>query len=615
MCGIFGYLGPKSEQIDSESIVKALYHRGPDDQGVRIWDDGVFVQTRLSIIDVDSQCKFPLATPDGKVTIVFNGEIYNYQELRRQTSDYPFQTETDTEVILAAYQKWGIDCLQKLRGMFAFVIRDETQGRVFGAIDRFSIKPVYYTLSEGELAFSSELKVFETAGYQLRPNFKLIYDYLEKGLMNHCEETWFENIYQLRPAQYFLYDQNGFSINKYWDLDPEAVDEFSESKTRRLVESIDDEFDTVIDYHLKSDMEVGLSLSSGLDSNIILDYLIEKIYRAKLKCFTFSYRNTIYDEEARLPSIGHHVPHIEKIITPVTNENLLEGFKQDVLHMEEPSLGAATHGSYLNYQAAKSHNIKVLLDGQGADELFAGYQHYGHKYLYQLSTTGHHDLLNETYKSFQVCHESDGASIPPLDAILTQQQNASALMTNDAKSMSSHYLSDDFVETFEQGDLEFSEPYSCLVKNAMYRDLMCTKIPRLLRYQDKISMAHSIEVRVPFLDHVFVEKIFSIPTHRLLQRGIPKYLERLWARSRKLDALFDMSKLYVSTPQREWLKEVKDSISERINSSSLHKLGLINLDKLRKQFDEFVRQPDPGNSFFIWKFLNTEYWFDQFIKS
>ncbi len=606
MCGIFGYFGD-TNSISTAPILTALSHRGPDDQAIYHFEDGFLVHTRLSIIDVSSNGRQPMSNHNKKIWIVFNGEIYNYLELKKQLPDYPFKTKTDTEVILAAYEKWDTACLQRLRGMFAFAIIDREKNKVFCATDRFSIKPLYYYYDSKTFIFSSEIKPLLHVLKKMAANYQAIYHYLSSGALNYSKETFFKNIEQIPPAHYLISENNKIHQYRYWDLEYNPLERYEpHSLTEELKSNINDAFNL----HMRSDVEIGVSLSSGLDSNYILNWMTEETQKKEINCFTFSYQNTNYDEVFLNPSLNQF-KNINHFITPICKNNLIDELKNDIYWMEEPSLGLLTHAALQNYATAKKNGIKVLLDGQGADEIFGGYQYYYHRYIHMISKKNL-TASQAVYNQFKTFHKTAGIQVASYQEIIQKKPNCDILQANDATSMSSHFLTKDFSNTFQGSFLPIKKPTHCDVKNAIYNDLFYLKIPRLLRFQDKASMSQGVEVRVPFLDHKLVEYIFNIPTLALLQNGQPKFLLRQLANKTALSKLSLQPKLYVSTPQREWIRASKDLIMDRLNSPSPQIKTLVDIPTLKKHFMEYCETPTLGNSFFIWKYLNIDLWFEIF---
>ncbi|MBI2027713.1 MAG: asparagine synthase (glutamine-hydrolyzing) [Deltaproteobacteria bacterium] len=610
MCGIYGYFGNTSS-IDTSLILKKLLHRGPDNQGVHYFSEGLFAHTRLSIIDTADRGRQPMSSACGNYTIVFNGEIYNYVELKKKIRNYSFVTETDTEVILAAYIKWGVSCLEYFRGMFAFAIMDRASNHVFCATDRFSIKPFYYYHDSSTFTFSSEIKPLLITKKNISPNYTMIYHYLSSGGLNFSHETFFDKIFQLQPSHYLIFKKGKLSTHRYWDLS--YSDEVSISVDRSTQE-IRERLEEALHLHMRSDVDVGLSLSSGLDSHYILNWMRRNKPSSKISCFTFSYLNTNYDEAFLNEKSLNQNKEINYFITPIQKGHLIDELKNDIYWMEEPSLGLATHGAFLNYQTAHHKKMKVLLDGQGADEIFGGYQYYMHHYIRHVFKENPSEAQT-LYQKFKLFHNQAGLEIDSFTDMTQKNLPNLYLQANDATSMSSHDLSNDFKNTFKESFINFQVNISCPVKKAMYLDLFYLKIPRLLRFQDKCSMSQSIEVRVPFLDHRLVEYLFNLPTQLLLESGQPKFLLRSLAHKFNLKHLISKPKLYVSTPQREWIKNSRELILDRLHSACPEVKAIMDIEKLKEKFIAYCESDTLGNSFFIWKFLNMDVWFELYHDS
>jgi len=607
MCGIFGVVGEPREPSArlQAGVIDALRHRGPDGDGAERFDGGWMAHTRLAIIDLSASGRQPMRNARGTTWMTYNGEIYNYRELRQELSDYPFRTHTDTEVILAAYDRWGLVCLERLRGMFAFGLWDAARRTLLCATDRFSIKPLYYAMDGGRFLFSSEVKALARAGLALQPNEAALHDYLVFGLLDHGEETLFEGVQQLRPGSFLTYADGRLSVNRYWDLRDAAAKE-TVSPEHAVAEKLRES----VRLHLRGDVEVGLSLSSGLDSNVLQALACEAQPERPLQCFTYAFSGTPYDEWARNPSGRLHAG-VQCRAVEITPDGFLKGLRQLITTMEGPVGGLGIYGYWRNAELASSCGIKVLLDGQGADELFAGYRYYYKEKLQQRWERGEREAARDEHAQLQRVH---GETSQPFETWMAAQTKDTLVLAPDGTALTSDYVAPAFAGRFLTRRSDWPEPSRCAVKNAMYRDLFLLKIPKLLRFQDRCAMAWGVEVRVPFLDHELAELLFSAPTDTLLEGGLTKSLMRRIAAGLLPAERLHIPKLYVSTPQREWIKTVlREPLEAMIDTSALAAAGFIDPEVLRAQYRAYVAQPALGNSFFIWKFLNLELWWDAFF--
>ncbi len=617
MCGVFGYIGDRTQGVPVDEVKRLLHHRGPDDNGSRIFaGEAVFIHTRLSIIDLSSKGRQPMSNKDQTVWIVYNGEIYNYIELKEELSDYAFTTSSDTEVILAAYERWGEMFLARLRGMFALGVYDSREKKLICAVDRFGIKPLYYFHDDEKFIFSSEVKPLWAAGIKLEPDDRAIYDYMVYGLLDHNERTFFKDVRQLRASHYTVYQDGKVNIYRYWDLDQEKRDSDEYLCMEQLV---DRKLRESISMHLRSDVEYGLSLSSGLDSNLLRCMISEMADVNKpLQCFSFCYAGTDYDECTCLREECDEMG-IRYNKSNIMSKNVLTELPTIINIQEGPIGGAGIYAFWHNMKLASERGIKVVLNGQGADEIFCGYKYYYENWLAELyenndvvSLTHQLDLYNKEHSTdFKLSDQN-------FEKLLLSWRESAAVKASDGTSLDAHqYLTESFMRDSKHSPIIFPQKYRSRTKNSMYIDLFYKKIPKLLRFQDKCSMCWGVEVRVPFLDHILAEAVFSLPVSKLINNGKTKSLLRAAAQkyNDSLNSLYsEQIKKYMPTPQREWLKfELAGKVKEMIADSVLHEKGYIDKYELMRQYDEYIREEKLGNSFFIWKFINLELMFRNFF--
>ncbi|MEC3907347.1 asparagine synthase (glutamine-hydrolyzing) [Tamlana sp. 2201CG12-4] len=562
MCGIAGIIGSDNYQFEIHKMLESQAHRGPDFTGT-YFDNGFATlgHNRLSIIDLSSNANQPFKDITKRFTIVFNGEIYNYLELRdRLKNDYDFQTSSDTEVLLAAFVKYGKTCLKMLNGMFSFAIWDNLNKELFAARDRFGIKPFYYSYNNNKLIFSSEIKAIHKAGSDKIPNENVWSGYFINGSYGAPNETFWKDINQL-PAGHFLEYSNGHvKVEKWYDFvdrvrhQPKLTNyqEAQEEYIRLLVDSIKLRF--------RADVPVGFNVSGGLDSSALLALAnISQNDISKIEAFTFYTNNEDYDELPWVEQIiGIYNNPLNKVLMSSNEVVSISKTISDI--QDEPYGGIPTLAYSKLFASASKKGIKVLLDGQGMDEQLAGYDYY----------------RNASNVTIQGIHKSP---------------------------FRKNMLSDAFIELASKKD--HPKPFNSTVKNTQYRDLFYTKIPRALRFNDRVSMAHSTELRVPFLDYRLIEFAFSLPTEfkikdnqgkQILRDVISKYVDKkvTYAPKRPLQ-----------TPQREWLGEdLKGYVENCINSikSSEYK-SWFNIKELDLEWNRYLAG-DNQSSFHIWQLIN-----------
>jgi asparagine synthase (glutamine-hydrolysing) len=494
-------------------------HRGPDFAG-KYLDEGYVVlgHNRLSIIDLSSQSNQPFKDNSGRYVLVFNGEIYNYIELKEDLLDlYDFKTESDTEVLLAAFIVYGESCLQKLNGMFAFAIWDNQEKKLFAARDRFGVKPFYYSFYKSSFYFSSEIKALHAAGISKIPHEKVWASYFVHGSYGMPNETFWEDISQL-PGGHFLVIKNQQTIiQKWYSFEDEVTKQpqnltFEQAK-KKYVELLKDS----IKLRFRADVALGFNISGGLDSSVLLAF-VSDLYNSQLltpnsqpliNAYTFYTNNLDYDE----------LPWVEKMLitthNPLTKVLLQANEVPDLAkkmswQQDEPFGGIPTLAYAKIFEQARIDKVFVLLDGQGMDEQWAGYDYY-------------------------------------------TQENEATLQGVTGSPFKSNILSDSFLAKAVKPN--YPKPFEDEVLNKQFRDLFYTKIPRALRFNDRISMLYSTELREPFLDYRLVEFAFSLPLDFKIRDGQSKYMLREIASEYLASDLVFAPKRALQTPQREWLSE------------------------------------------------------------
>ena len=562
MCGIAGIIGPEIKKSDIDLMLGSIAHRGPDARGV-YWDKdfAILGHNRLSIIDLSHDADQPFSDPSGRYHLSFNGEIYNYRELKQEIgSKYNFRTQSDTEVLLAVFTIYGKDCLEKLNGMFSFAIWDNKDKKLFAARDRFGVKPFYYFRAPSKFIFASEIKALRSIK-PAKPDEKVWANYLCFGSYGLPSETFFERIEQL-PAGHFLeYKGTNLSIGKWYDF-PERINNISSEYSKeeiksRYLELLKDS----INLRFRADVEIGFNISGGIDSSLLLA-LVNAYHKNKnIKAFTFYTGDKRYDE---LPWVEKMIQYtgnpLEKVM--LTPEEVPELAKIISNYQEEPYGGIPTLAYAKVFQKAKSSGIKVLLDGQGMDEQWAGYDYYRSK-------------VNSVVQG-----------------------------TGKSSSFRANVLQRDFQDLACKP--KYPQPFENRLQNLQYRDLFYTKLPRALRFNDRISMAYSTELREPFLDYRLVELAFCLPDSFKINGDTHKYLLREIIGDYVPDKISVAPKRPLQTPQREWLgKELCQFVDESLEGlKGSYVSNWFKHDLIKKEWNLY-QEGEKQNSFFIWQWINA----------
>jgi asparagine synthase (glutamine-hydrolysing) len=545
VCGIAGIIDFRNQKIDFETLKKmtdVVSHRGPDGEGhwVSIGETVGFGHRRLSIIDLSENGAQPMHFLNFRYTITFNGEIYNYIELKQNLlkKGYVFNTNSDTEVVLASYHDKRENCLNDFDGMFSFAIYDSLNNTVFCARDRFGEKPFHYSMYNGGFYFGSEIKQLWAAGVPKKMDQEKLLNYINSGEIEDSNEptkTFYSNIKKLNAAHYTLIHIDNPEIHqvKYWDIDLSAP-KFSGS-IEEAAEEFYSLFKESIRLRLRSDVPVGSSLSGGLDSSSIV-MLIDQLKGNEIEQNTFSarFKNFHKDEGEHIQKVVESCKNVKVHYTWPDKVYFEEVFDKVVIHQDEPFGSASIVAQYAVMQLAKEQGVTVLLDGQGADEQLAGYLPYYHQYLNQLFYHSKRKYqiefqkFNEMHPNFEV---HDFAKNRTLRMKLGELKRKLIFQDLPMKNQLSEYL---------------------------YKDTVTGGLKELLRYADRNSMAHSREVRLPFLSHKLVEFIFSLPDEYKLNNGWTKFVLRKAMTTTLPESIcWRVDKIGYEPPQRDWLSNPK----------------------------------------------------------
>jgi asparagine synthase (glutamine-hydrolysing) len=542
-------------------------HRGPDGDGLYVDPTGSagLAHNRLSIIDLSEAGSQPMTTGDGRLWLVFNGEIYNYVELKRELAGYPFHSQTDSEVILAAFRRWGPACLDRLVGMFAFALWDEREQTLLVARDRFGVKPLHYwRKDDGTLFFASDVRALHAAGCPAAPDPVAWATYLATGLSDHTSRTFWRDIAALPPGHSMVWKNGTLRISCWYDLadrvGPE-LDASPESDVRReYLELLEDS----VTLRFRADVPVGINLSGGLDSSALLA-LVHRVQGADsdVTAFTFTTGDPEYDElpwvarmlaRTRHPSIVCELPARD---VPALAEAVQE-------HLQQPFGGLPTLAYARLFERARAAGVIVLLDGQGMDEQWAGYDYF--------------DRAAQAGARFV----QGGRDAPVRPECLVPEFLALA-------------------EPFEP-----PRPLVDSISNLQYRDARFTKLPRALRFNDGVSMRASTELREPFLDHRLFEMALRQPATRKIHNGRRKVLLRDML-THLVDArVVEAPKRPLQTPQREWLRGPLRRWAAECIDEALDAYGgsWLRPDAVRREWASYCAGGS-DNSFFVWQWVTA----------
>ncbi|OSZ82179.1 asparagine synthase (glutamine-hydrolyzing) [Chitinophagaceae bacterium IBVUCB1] len=590
MCGIAGIVGTGGIFVeDVVSMTDAIAHRGPD--GAGHWANSsnsvCLGHRRLSIIDLSDNASQPMHSKDGRYTIVFNGEIYNYIELKEELikQGIQFKSDSDTEVLLQLYSQKGADCLNDLDGMFAFAIWDEQTKQLFCARDRFGEKPFYYSYQQGKkFVFASEMKALWKVGVSTTFNNKMVYRYVnDKYYLQNNEDlsqTFFQDIYQIEPGHFLTIDASlSLSKRKYWDLNYRSVN--NEISFDDAVEEFKHLFTTSVGRRLRSDVPVGSSLSGGLDSSSIV-CTIHQYFKPHQHTFSARFPGYEKDEGKYIDKVLQKTG-VKGYTTYPDSEKFIDEISCFVYHQEEPTAGASQYAQWEVMKLAKQHGVIVLLDGQGADESVTGYNHYFNYFLRELHFSGREDLLRLEQKSNTAIHnriipETAYNFLPDSKQKVSKSFMLSPVLKSlwlSYRAKGSFFTKDFLMDVLPEKNTETYIPAT--LNEMLWYDATRGNLQTLLRYSDRNSMAFSREVRLPFLNHKLIEFLFTLPPEFKIHNGWSKYIMRKSMEQLLPEEIcWRKDKIGYEPPQQDWFASSK--MKDKLHNAQdiLKKEGIVN---------------------------------------
>jgi asparagine synthase (glutamine-hydrolysing) len=603
MCGIAGFTGSNRELLGR--MLDSIIHRGPDGVGMEVNEHVSIGMRRLAIVDIDGGNQ-PLYNDDRSIALINNGEIYNAPELRRdlEAAGRRFVTDhSDTEVILRGYEEWGQDVVTHLTGMFAFVIWDATRAELFLARDRLGIKPLYYVQRGSNLTFASEIKaLFQDSTIPRRENVAVLQRFLLFRVHDATEETFFEGVKRLLPGHTMTVGADGIrGIRRYWE--PSVNLEFSGSRSDdSYAEEFAALFDRVVARHLLSDAPVGVPLSGGLDSSGVVCTVAE-LMRAgtdvhtggRLHSFSALYPGQTIDESEYIHEVESFTGSIPHYAYPDLDEFWNE-MTEWIWYQEEPTIASAPYAYYCVYRVASEH-VKVMLSGNGGDELLAGYIPYFRAYL--TSARDQHrwfaaarELVQGADLYRRYLGEAVRSRLPSRGGLLSMRP----LLADRDGGLAG---------------LDFRADRN--LNRRLAQDVLAYSTPNLLRYEDKNSMAFSIEARVPFLDHELVEYIFNLPIDQKIDGGWNRAVYRRAMKGRIPEKnRLRRSKIGFTNPEQVWIRRRAREMRAVFDSRECRGRGIYNNDRLVHDFDAWLAGA-PGDPLIFWRTMVTELWMQRYV--
>lgn len=629
MCGIVGIINRDNRSVYRNIVLEmiaALKHRGPDGTDFYFNKNIGLGHTRLKIIDLSEKGKQPICNEDKTIWLTANGEIYNYKSMKDELEKkgHIFRSNTDIEVIVHSYEEWGIYCLDKINGMFAFALYDQKNEKVFLVRDRLGIKPLFYYKDDKRIIFASEIKaILVNRDVQRKIDIKSFHNYLSLNYVT-APYTLFKNIFQLLPGYYLEIHNNHMIKKRYWDIS--FVENNEKRKEREWLDEFDDLLFQSVKRRLMSDVPFGAFLSGGMDSSSIVYYMTQ-ILLNKVKTFSIGFEEKSYNElnDANLVSNYLNCDHYSEIVTPEIDESFL---KKIVWHSEEPTADSSIIPMfYLSHMAR--NKVTMVLSGDGGDEILAGYETYQAYYLRKLyriiPSFFRRKVISKIVQSlptsitkistdYKLKTFTKGAELPWQEShyywrTIFDEELKNFLYTEDFKNKIGDYSTFDFIDPY------FRNAKGSPLNNMLEVDTKFYLPNDMLVKVDRASMAHSLEVRVPFLDHQLVEFVASMPEKLKLRLFLKKkYALKKIMEKRLPKTILRKKKLGFNVPVNAWVKgPLKEIVLDIISLNNLKEIGIFNFDKINWiLYQHFKGEKDFGYQ--VWGLLIFIIWWKMFIK-
>ncbi|MCO6499344.1 MAG: asparagine synthase (glutamine-hydrolyzing) [Vicingus serpentipes] len=634
MCGIAGIISKKQHAVEVlQDISKTLKHRGPDDEGYLLLQEGNFcslkgddtiqdlpfqhikdapsfsmglVHRRLSIIDLNKEGHQPMLDVSENYAIVFNGEVYNYKELRKEleADGIIFKSDSDTEVVLQAFIQWGEKCVERFIGMWAFVIYDKSKNQLFASRDRYGIKPFYYYEKEGLFAFASEIKALLKVP-EIVPiaDEKLVAEYVIFGATSQPYQTLFKGIKELHPGTNAWYniDSKKLELKSYYQLEDQVKKIIVPSNFEDALTEYSRLFSGAVNLHLRADVPVGTCLSGGLDSSALVAEIAPTM-QTELNTFTAAYKDPSIDESPFAKEVIHHFENVKGHFTYPTAVEFKKDISTIVYHHDQPFGSASMYAHWEVMKLAGKQKMKVLLNGQGADESLGGYSNFAGVYLLDLLKQARFFKFWKEKKRIQTRFTTSvNSSIA--SAVYYHLPASVQSLLRKKERIGHQFLNKEIINQLK---IDVPERGGKNIKENSFSAFQFG-LADLLRNEDRNSMAFSIESRVPFLDHRLVEYAIALPDYHKINEGWSKYILRKMIETKIPDkVVWRKYKKGFLTPQRVWKKELNNELIKEIKEMNFPQL----LDK--KSFIAFCEKDLKSNAHLseFWRMYSLLKWIE-----
>lgn len=603
MCGIAGIYGQENNNL-LNNLSLNMRHRGPDGEGRYLDNDVSMVIRRLAIIDLKTGDQ-PKYNEDKSIIVTFNGEIYNFKELQKilKNLGHDINTNSDTEIIAHSYEEWGVNSFDKFDGMFGIALFDKKKNKFYLVRDQFGIKPLYYVIlkdkDEQHVLYSSEIKPILNSGFiKSIPNDKVIYRYLKFRVHDDNKETFFKGIYKLMPGEYLEVNENKILIKKYSSINEDIYKNIKRENSDTEINTFFELLKKSVQNRLISDVPVGTCLSGGIDSSTVVSLVNQlklkhvsesRSLGPKQNVFSAVFPGSINDEEEYVDVLLKKITSLNSHKIYPNHNDFLKDIKDFVRTQEEPTISSGPYAQYKVMQKAKEY-IKVIIDGQGSDEMLAGYNPYYLVYFRQLIKQRKYLLL--------------------LKELLLSGDIIFKIIGNSFKINQYDLINKKFGFKYRK---EYFAPTNNNLKKRLYEDVFYNSLPALLRYEDKNAMRFSIEGRIPFCEVNLFKYIFSLDDNFIIKNGVNKFILRKATKELLPNKIrFRRNKVGFTTPEDEWLLKNYDYVYKIFSGKTFGKRKYFNQLNAVIAFKKF-KEGKYSDSLSLWRLLNLELWLREFI--
>lgn len=637
MCAIAGIYSLKGRPLKAQVLSRMnglMKHRGPDGQGYLLVDtqlnkfkyyaqpeemncasgnglntDLALAHRRLSIIDLSEAGRQPMCSEDGQIWVVCNGEIFNYVELREDlvALGHRFKSRCDTEVIVHAYEAFGVDCVKYFNGMWAFTLWDARKKMLFCSRDRFGIKPYYYYFNGKIFSFASEIKALLLVN-RAQPNERAVFNYLVKsfGFIDVTEETLFQHIYQLLPAHNLIVSAGGIRCKRYWEAGERRL-AYSEQEA---VEQFRALFVDAVRIRMRSDVQVAGALSGGLDSSAITCVIKKTLNINNYETYSACFDSAEYDERPYIRAVVEDTQFKDNYVFP-DSTSLFDVIQKQLWFQDEPFNAMWVHSQWFIYQRAAENGVKVFLNGHGSDESLGGYYPHFPALWAELLRRFHWKKLFQEISSFRA--RQNGRALP-VSAIARHLFSYYAparlkeLLSKEADFLRAAFLAE------QRGNVyRYENPQKDLLNRYLYESLFIAPIRGMLHFDDRNSMAHSIEARVPFLDYRLIELVFGLPGAYKLKNGTNKFILREAMRDVLPPAILQRyAKKGFSSAAPQWFRQEKGYLRNLFNSPEFKSRQYLDHQEVLKRLDMHIEGKIDGHEQ-LCSWITLELWCRRFI--